>query len=178
MQQAKRKYTLADIEALPEDVRAELINGELYMQAVPTTEHQEVISNLHIDIGNYIRSKGGQCKVFESPFAVYLNDDSGKENYLIPDLSVICDISKISKYGCNGAPNWIIEVTSPSTRKNDFTRKMILYMQAGVREYWIVDLQKRKVIVYSANQDDFDIALYPFGERIPVGIYPDLYLTI
>lgn len=111
-------YTIDDIYALPEGHRAELIDGRIYMMAPPNTIHQTLVSEITITIENYIRSKGGNCKIFPAPFAVFLNKDD--QNYVEPDVSVICAKDKLNEKGCNGAPDWIIEIHSPSTSRNDF----------------------------------------------------------
>ena len=107
-------YTLDDIYALPVGERAELIDGQIFYMAPPSTKHQRILSFLHLEIGNHIRAKGGTCEVFPAPFAVFLFADHSK--YLEPDISVICDKSKLDEHGCKGAPDWIIEIVSPSSR--------------------------------------------------------------
>ena len=95
-------YTIEDIYALPDGQRAELIDGRMYMMAPPNTRHQSLVSEFTVTIGSYIRSKGGNCKVFPAPFAVFLNKDD--QNYVEPDISVICDKSKLNDKGCTAAP--------------------------------------------------------------------------
>ena len=102
---------------------------------------------MHICIGNYINSKGGSCKVYPAPFAVKLFEDDSKI-IVEPDISVICDPNKLTDRGCTGAPDWIIEIVSPSNSSNDYIRKLNLYADAGVREYWIVDPISKKIFVY------------------------------
>lgn len=118
-------YTIDDIYALPDGQRAELIDGQIYNMAPPKRIHQKLISELTQSIGNYIKSQNGSCEVYPAPFAVFLNDDD--KNYVEPDLSVICDKSKLDDRGCNGAPDLIIEVVSPSSRKLDYSIKNALY---------------------------------------------------
>ena len=125
-------------------------------------------------IGNYIVSKNGDCEVFPAPFAVYINKDN--RNYVEPDISVICDKDKINDKGCNGAPDWIIEVVSPGSRTMDYYRKLLKYTNSGVREYWIVDPEKELVTVYDVVNED--MAEYSFGDEIPVGIYEDSQLRL
>lgn len=95
-------YTTDDIYALPEGERAELIDGQIYMMAPPSTIHQRLVSRFTQQIGNYIRSNINSCEVFAAPFAVFLNQDD--RNYVEPDISVICDKNKINDKGCAGAP--------------------------------------------------------------------------
>lgn len=106
-------YTIEDIYALPEGQRAELIDGRIYNMAPPNTIHQKISWKLHQAIGNYISSRHGNCDVYAAPFAVFLNKDD--RNYVEPDISVICDKSKMNDKGCVEAPDWIIEIVSPST---------------------------------------------------------------
>ena len=105
-------YTIEDIYALPEGQRAELIDGQIYDMAPPNRRHQRISGKLHQAIANYIDSKNGECEVYAAPFAVFLNEDD--RNYVEPDISVICDKNKLTDKGCNGAPDWIIEIVSSS----------------------------------------------------------------
>ncbi len=161
-------YTTEDIYALPEGTRAELIDGQLYYMAPPNTRHQRILSFLHLEIGNYIRANKGTCEVFPAPFAVFLFADDSK--YLEPDISVICDTDKVNNHGCNGAPDWIIEIVSPSSRPMDYYTKLSLYRTAGVREYWIVDPEKNRILVY--NFETEDTGDYTFADSVQAGIYP------
>lgn len=101
-------YTIEYIYTLPEGQRAELIDGQIYNMAPPNRIHQKLIYQLGKVIGNYIDSKHDNCEVYHAPFAVFLNKDN--KNYVEPDISVICDKSKLDDRGCNGAPDWIIEI--------------------------------------------------------------------
>ena len=171
----KKQYTVDDIYALPDGVRAELIDGEMYMMAPPGLTHQRLVSFLNLKIGNYIQNKNGDCEVFLAPFAVFLNDDD--QTYVAPDISVICDKSKLDEKGCHGAPDWVIEIVSQSSRSRDYLTKLFKYQTAGVREYWIVDPISNQVIVYQFETGN--VASYPFADEIPVGIYDgDLRLQI
>ena len=139
-------YTEDDYYNLPENVRAELIDGQFYYMAAPSRIHQKILNTVNNTIFNYIRSKGGSCEVYPAPFAVKLFND--RKTVVEPDISVICDPNKLTDQGCAGAPDWIIEIVSPSTSSHDYVRKLNLYLDAGVKEYWIVDPHNRKVLVY------------------------------
>ena len=167
----EKDYTIEDIYALPEGERAELIDGRMYMMAPPNTAHQRISRGLLNAIYNYIKSKGGNCEVFAAPFAVFLNQDD--RNYVEPDISVICDRDKITEKGCNGAPDWVIEIVSPSTRQMDYGIKLFKYRTAGVREYWIVNPLKKTVNVYDFEHEK-GTDLYSFEDTISVCIYEDL----
>lgn len=165
-----KRYTVADIEALPEGERAELIDGEMFMMAAPTLTHQGLLMWLAVTIWNYIAEHKGRCKIVPAPFGVYIKDD--EHNFVEPDISVICDQNKLDEKGCHGAPDWTVEIVSPSSKHMDRVRKLALYRDAGVRLYWIVDSAHRNVTVYDLGHDS-DPKVYSFTERISVGIYED-----
>lgn len=176
MESAQEKlYAEEDYYNLPEDIRAELIDGVLiYNQAAPSRIHQQILSELHIAIGTYIKSKGGSCHVYPAPFAVQLKE--GRNTIVEPDISVICDRSKLTDRGCTGAPDWIIEIVSPNTSSHDYIRKLDLYANAGVREYWIVDPARNSILVYCLEQDHFKLETHTFQDNIKANIYKDLYI--
>lgn len=170
-----KTYTAKDYWNLPKNQRAELINGQLYAMAPPSYIHQKLVSELNQIIGSYIKRNNGNCEVIPAPFAVNLT--ANDETYVEPDLSIICDLDKITEYGCNGAPDFIIEIVSPSSRKMDYNIKNGKYAEAGVREYWIVDPAKERTTVYR-YEDDAAPAIYPFSQAISVGIYSNLSIII
>ena len=168
-------YTEEDYYNLPENIRAELIDGQMiYNQAAPSRIHQTILMELSGTIREYIRSKKGICRVYPAPFAVKLRDD--RKTIVEPDISVICDQSKLTDKGCTGAPDWIIEIISPSNPGHDYIRKLNLYADAGVREYWIVDPSRKSVFVYYLEQENFKAEAYSFQDKIKVNIYEDLYI--
>ena len=168
-------YTEADYYNLPEDVRAELIEGNLiYNQAAPSRIHQTILMELSGTIRNYLKTKGGSCRVYPAPFAVKLRAD--RRTIVEPDISVICDRNKLTDRGCTGAPDWITEVISPSTSSHDYVRKLHLYAEAGVREYWIVNPMKRHILVYFFEQNHLEVEVYTFQDEIKVNIYDDLVI--
>ena len=162
--------TIADIYNLPDGQRAELMDGELYMMAAPDRIHQRLVMELSFRIRDYIGSKNGDCEVYPAPFAVCLNVDD--KIYLEPDISVICDKDKLTGEGCNGAPDWTIEIVSPSSRQMDYNKKLFKYRTAGVREYWIVDPEKNRIMIYDFEHDI--VAEYTFSDKVKAGIYEDL----
>lgn len=164
----ERTYTVDDIEALPDGERAELIDGKIYYMSSPSRTHQKIGGILHQTIANYIDSHNGSCEVYYAPFAVFLNND--KTNYVEPDILVICDPSKIDEKGCHGAPDWVIEIVSPSSTSMDYLIKPNKYLNAGVREYWIVDPAENLITVYGFD-NEITVKHYAFGEDVPVGIY-------
>lgn len=165
----ERIYTTEDIYNLPEGTRAELIDGQIYYMAPPSRRHQEIAGALYRKIADYIDSKGGSCKPYIAPFAVFLNEND--TNYVEPDISVICDRNKLTDKGCAGAPDWIIEIVSPGSRRMDYMTKLFKYRSAGVREYWIVDPEKNRISVYNFEADTMEE--YSFSDSIKAGIYTD-----
>lgn len=167
-------HTIDDIYALPDGERAELIDGKIYYMAPPSWNHQKISRKLHQAISNYIDSNKGKCEALAAPFAVFLNEDD--INYVEPDISVICDLSKLDDKGCHGAPDWVIEIVSPSSKPRDYMTKLFKYRTAGVREYWIVDPDKQMTMVYGFEKDT--VEQYDFGEEVPVGIYDGFAIKV
>ncbi|MBQ1311893.1 MAG: Uma2 family endonuclease [Blautia sp.] len=172
--QEEKTCTVSYIESLPEGKRAELIDGVVYDMGAPAEDHQIISGEIFTDINLYIRQHQGKCKVFAAPYAVYLDQDD--LTYVEPDITVVCDDSRRDKKGCHGAPDWILEIVSPSTRARDYFIKLFKYRSAGVREYWIVDPDKRKVRTYDLVNDD--TADYGFDEFVPAMIFPGFSLRI
>lgn len=164
-----KQYTIDDIYALPEGERAELIDGNIYYMSPPSRKHQKLVHIFDRIIGNYIQSNNGDCEVYPAPFAVFLNDND--KNYVEPDISVISDKNKLIDKGCNGAPDWIIEIVSPSSKNMDYMTKLFKYRTAGVKEYWIVDLDKKRIMVYYFKTDFLEE--YSFTDEVKVNIYED-----
>lgn len=123
----ERMHTIEDIYNLPEGTRAELIDGQIYYMAPPSTRHQRILNYINNTIYNHIKKNNGSCEVFPAPFAVFLNKDD--TNYVEPDISVICDNDKLDDKGCNGAPDWIIEITSPSNSSYDYVQSIFLNLE-------------------------------------------------
>ena len=168
------KCTIEDIYALPDGQRAELIDSELYMMATPSRIHQRIVMELSFRIRDYIGNKNWDCEVYPAPFAVFLN--ANNDIYVEPDISVICDKNKLTDEGCNGAPDWIIEIVSPSSKQMDYYKKLFKYRTAGVREYWVVDPDKSIVTVYNFEADT--MMGYLFGEDVSIGIYEGFSIKI
>ena len=168
-------YTTDDIYALPDGERAELIDGQIYMMGTPSRIHQKLVGQLSRIIGNYIESNHGSCEIYPAPLAVFIKKDD--KNYVEPDISVICDKNKLSDRGCEGAPDFIIEIVSPSSRRMDYYKKCALYAESGVREYWIVDPEKQRTMIYR-YEDDAAPMIVPFEQDLAVGIYNDFMINV
>lgn len=160
-------YTIDDIYTLPDGKRRADWRKDLFYVH---TELDTSADSAFFDrtIGNYIEDNSGKCEIYPAPFAVFLNND--KTNYVEPDISVICDTSKLDKKGCHDAPDWVIEIVSPSSRSMDYFIKANKYHDAGVREYWIVDSEDKLITVYGFD-NEITVEHYNFGEEVPVGIY-------
>ncbi|MCD8014899.1 MAG: Uma2 family endonuclease [Lachnospiraceae bacterium] len=146
------EYTLEDYYALPNDQRMELIDGYLYDIAAPYTTHQIASFEISVQLANFISSRKGSCQALYAPVDVQLDCDD--RTMLQPDVLVVCDRDKLRKRCVYGAPDFVIEILSDATARKDMTIKLWKYMNAGVREYWIVDLSQEKVIVYERIGDD------------------------
>ena len=173
-----KKYSASDDISFPDDAYVELINGtfyELFSKAnAPKTRHQKISMELSYRIRDYIGKNGGGCEIYPAPFDVWINKDD--YTVVMPDISVICDPDKITDEGCVGAPDWIIEIVSSSNPENDYFRKLNLYLNAGVKEYWIVDPVKKQISVYNLSETGAVPTYYRFDDKIKAGIYDDLYI--
>lgn len=126
-------YTWADYQNWPDTERWEIINGEAYMMSpAPTTRHQAALGAIARDFLNHFHNK--KCKPFLSPVDVKLSD----EDIVQPDIVVVCDSRQIKETHIEGPPALVVEIASPSSAVHDRMRKMRLYAEAGVKEYWIV----------------------------------------
>jgi len=173
--QQEKIYTIEDIYALPDGQRAELIDGRIYNMAPPARIHQKLITELVSALHQHIRNNNGDCEVYPAPFAVFLNADD--KNYVEPDISVVCDKSKLTEKGCNGAPDLIMEVVSPSTQQMDYGIKLFKYRTAGVREYWIINPVTRIVNVYDLENEE-RTCQYSFNDEISVCIFNGLSIQL
>jgi Uma2 family endonuclease len=138
-------YTYADFLQWDESVRAEICDGEVYMMATPDRVHQAIVVELLREIANFLYGK--PCKVFVAPFSVRLKPKKNNKDDQVfePDVLVVCDEKKLDKRGCNGAPDFIAEVVSPSSISHDRVYKLNKYLDAGVREYWLIDPEAKTV---------------------------------
>ena len=185
MELAKKQdiYTYEDYASWPENERWQILDGVPYMQATPTSKHQKVSGELFLQIGNYL--KGKTCDVYSAPFGVRLPEKNKKKdkdilNVVEPDISVICDKSKIDEKGCLGAPDLVIEILSPSSVKLDKIIKFKKYEKAGVKEYWVVDIENRIVEVYRLQgKSKFGkIDIYSEEDKVKVSIFDDLQIDL
>ena len=169
MQEDDTIHTLEDYYALPDERRVELIDGRFFEMTAPRAIHQAVQMKLANRFENYRRTKKGgkDCQVFPAPFDVQLDRD--QYTMLEPDISIICDRDRIVPKGCFGAPDFIVEILSRSTRAKDMYLKLAKYKNAGVHEYWMVDPEKQQVLVWNEKEGD-RLAVFDLKSRIPVAI--------
>lgn len=160
--------TLNDYYAIPDGHRAELIDGVIYDMAAPNNLHQQISMEIAAQLHTFIRKRNGKCKVAAAPTDVQLDCD--EKTMVQPDLFVVCDRSKILKTHIYGAPDLVIEILSPSTRWRDMNLKLAKYAEAGVREYWLIDPEKKKVVVYDLEREALP-TVYGFDSLVPVGIF-------
>lgn len=152
----KARYTYADCLTWEEKERIEIIDGEVFLMAAPTSIHQEISMEISRQLANFLEGK--RCRVYPAPFDVRLFEKNGDapedvDTVVEPDISVVCDKSKIDMRGCKGAPDLVVEILSPSTQRYDQLVKLNLYQRAGVREYWIVDPENRIIRVMLQADD-------------------------
>jgi Uma2 family endonuclease len=148
----KERYTFADCLTWDERERIELIHGEAFMMAPPSRIHQKICVSITSQLYSYLEGK--TCEVYAAPFAVRLFEENGDapedvDTMVEPDISVVCDPNKLDDHGCKGAPDLVIEILSPSTRRHDRLVKFNLYQQAGVREYWLVEPDSQSIQVFT-----------------------------
>jgi Uma2 family endonuclease len=177
--QQEQKYTFADYRQWPENERWELFEGVPYAMATPQRIHQEIVVQMSAQIVQFLRDQTS-CRSYVAPFNVRLprrNEADDKIDTVVePDVVVVCDRSKLDKYGCRGAPDWIVEVLSPSTALRDMNSKRSLYEQHGVKEYWIVHPTDRWIMVYQLDTNGHygQPQIFGMAEPTPVSLFPDL----
>jgi Uma2 family endonuclease len=155
--------------------RYELIEGNIYLMTSPSTNHQRIIGGIYGELRNYL--KGKPCEPFMAPLDVVLFEKNKKkdcQNMFQPDVFVVCDPKKISKNRIDGAPDFIVEIVSPSNPEHDYFYKLNVYMKYGVREYWIVDPEKKQISVYiNPKNKEVRLSSYTFEDKIKSSIFED-----
>ncbi len=161
-------YTIDDYFATSEDQNVELIDGTFFDMASPGVRHQGIVMKVSVQLENYVSEKGGRCRVFAGPIDVQLDCDD--KTVVVPDIIVVCDTEKLQKDRVKGAPDLVVEIVSPSSTKRDYVIKTEKYSEAGVCEYWIVDPEKERVLVYDFEGDSVPV-MYGLDDEVPVGIF-------
>ena len=162
-------YTLEDYLALPEDRRVELIDGEFYEMYAPTTGHQAIGGFIYKQLLDHVLDRHASCMPLMSPVDVQLDCDD--KTVVQPDVMIVCDPVKFKNGRVFGAPDYLVEVLSPSTRRKDMTLKLYHYTNAGVREYWMIDPESRTVYCSDFTQEKIIMEIHSFDDSIPVGIF-------
>jgi Uma2 family endonuclease len=170
--QEKPYYTYADFLEWDESERSELMDGEIVMMGAPSTEHQRILRKFITILSNFLEGK--PCEVFPAPFAVRLHPSPNNRDDTVfePDIVVVCDPAKIDKKGCNGAPDLVMEIISPSTASYDKVAKLHHYQKAGVREYWIVEPDSKTVQVCLLDGGRYILSSYDDTGKAPVTVLP------
>ena len=164
-------YTIDDYYALPDDQRMELIDGVFYDMASPSMAHQIISGRLFLLLSECIRANQSDCHVVYAPIDVQLDKDAF--TMVQPDIILFCGMDDVQKDKYYGAPKFVVEILSPSTRSKDMYKKLLKYREAGVREYWIIDPKNQQILVhqFSDDEDAFTFpALYGFDDKIPLGV--------
>jgi len=180
-----KRYTYADYLTWLDDKSRELINGFIHMMSAPRLEHANVHSNIFGNLKFILKKNEGKCKIFSAPFDVRFPKNGEIEDKKIftvvqPDICVICDLSKLDKRGCCGAPDMIVEILSPSTLKRDMREKYDLYEESGVKEYWIVNPEAQTINVFLLQQDGKynNGTVYEFEGKVPVYIFNNYLIDL
>jgi Uma2 family endonuclease len=163
---------------LKEGERYELIYGEAFAMSAPGTRHQLILGGLFYQFYNFL--KGKPCKVFPAPFDVRLfyKEDESDDTVVQPDITVVCDEQKIGSEGCRGAPDLAVEILSPSNTAMEMERKLKLYRQAGIQEYWVVNPENNGLSVYHFKDSPFLFNTYQSTDKVPVSVLPGLTITL
>jgi Uma2 family endonuclease len=171
-------YTYADYLEWDDGKRYELIDGTVYMMAAPSIDHQSISGEIFRQFSNFLLGK--PCRVFAAPLDVRLfpQKNLGDNTVVQPDLLVVCDKTKLAKRGCNGAPDLVIEILSPSNDAEEMLRKFQKYLQAGVREYWVVDLERHLIQVHIFDKGRYISSTYDGDAVVPVSILPGLTIDL
>lgn len=166
--QKEKRYTAEEFLAITSESNEhyELIDGEIINFASPSEIHQDISGEIFGELRDYIKKNKGGCKLFHAAFDVKLSDDT----IVQPDILIVCDKNKLDGHKCNGAPDFVVEITSESNWTNDYHRKFTLYQKYGIREYWIVSPTDQRVVVHNFEKGKLN-EIYMFSDDIPVGIY-------
>ena len=176
-------YTYADLLEWDEETRYELYDGDPVALASPTPDHQRVVRQMLVQIEAFISGSGCRGEAFPAPLDVRLFEEDGDRpedttTVVQPDLLVVCDKDKLDRHGVHGAPDFVLEVTSPSTHRNDLYVKFSLYRRAGVREYWIVDPEAKAVQTFTLEDGRYMAQVFTRTDQAPVRIFPGLTIDL
>jgi Uma2 family endonuclease len=184
---ATRIFTHEDLENFPDNEVWELIEGVPYQMAPPSVQHQRISGELFRQFANYLQEKGNPCEIFAAPFGIYLPNTKKKNNFIAPNLTVVCEKIENDKY--YGVPPMVIEIVSPSNNFGELQKKFKLYQILGIREYWLIYPDTETVSVFRLNQNNRYELMYSYtppnpdelnepdtNPQIKVGIFQDLWI--
>jgi len=179
-----KRYSYADYLTWIDDKRRELFDGLVkLMSPAPMRIHQDISGEIFNIFKNYLKKK--TCKVYHAPFDVRFpskNKTSDNDIFTVvqPDISIVCDLSKLDRRGCLGAPDMIIEIVSEGNSSHDVKDKFEIYQENGVREYWIVFPESKVINVFTLNEAQKYQLLGMFAEKgkIKVNIFDDFYIDL
>ncbi|KAA5807943.1 Uma2 family endonuclease [Thermoanaerobacterium thermosaccharolyticum] len=176
----KEVYTYEDYLNWPDNQRIELINGQVYLMTPPLRIHQKISGAIYTQFSNYLKDR--ECEVYYAPFGVKFTEKNEKDIKTVvePDIAVVCDKSKLDNEGCKGAPDLIVEITSPSTARRDRVEKFNLYEKNGVKEYWIIEPELKIVNVFTLQENNRygRPEIYTEEDKIKVYIFDDLVIDL
>lgn len=162
------EYVISDLADVPDDVFFELIEGCVYERNTPTVVHQAILAEFVFCIKSFIKSNKGKCTVLPAPTGLTFENDD--KNFLIPDLMIVCDENKFSYEVVKDAPDFVLEIASPSNSRRDYGVKYKIYMEKGVREYWILNPMKKVLVVYDFRNGEIP-EIHNFDEEVDIEIY-------
>jgi len=175
-----KPWTYAEYKAweLKPGERYEIIYGEAYAMSAPSVYHQAMLIELSRQIANFLVGK--PCRVYPAPFdlRLFYEEDESDDTVVQPDITVICDKNKIGKEGGRGAPDLIVEILSPSNSAIEMQRKFELYRDAGVREYWVVNGEYKKLTVFLFHEDHLTSLTYNEKDKVPVTVLEGLSIEL
>ena len=176
----KRKFTYADYKdwELKPGERFEVIYGEAYAMSAPNLTHQGILMELSTQFHTFLRGK--PCRVYPAPCDVrlYYEEDESDDTVVQPDIIIICEEKKRGKEGCRGAPDFVVEILSPSNTAIEMQRKFKLYQKAGVREYWVVDPETKSLLAHLFQEKAVITHIYGNTGTAPVSILPGFEITL
>jgi Uma2 family endonuclease len=171
-------YTYADYLKWESTERYQLMYGEAFMMASPSVEHQGILMELSTQFSMFLRGK--PCRVFAAPLDVrpFPKEDNSDDTVVQPDLLVVCDRAKLATGSVNGAPDLVLEIASPSNTRNDLFIKFQIYLEAGVREYWIIEPKEQQVQIHVYEAGHFISTAFKGKAVVPVSILPGLDIAL
>jgi len=178
MSEENNNYSYADYLTWEGPERYQLINGEVFQMASPSVAHQALLMAISNQFFNWLQGK--PCQVFAAPLDVRLfpKEDNSDKTVVQPDLLVVCDEKKLGKNSVNGAPDLVIEIISPSNNDRELFLKFQYYLEAGVREYWVIYPEVKKVQVHVYENGHYVSTAYKDNASIPVSVLPGLTITL